>query len=1556
MAFLSDNLRLEIKSIYDSNLVQFASYKKDANIHMVPKDSISHYSVITASAHSNIDTHITLHSDDAEIEVAIFSSNSISFGNDTLLRGNLIVMGSIFALGYDVLTQENTFLLNNFGSSAQKGINSAAEKNLRYLNHIAQTTSNDIINYVNKDLSNMEEALGISQLTSFQNNMFTINDFENLFALKTLDDFAQGSSNHFIINNEYMPVSPVNATVIINGTITSSNLYTNSISTDSIYADKFVGDATNVFNVNREHFNTNQLIETQSSSNQYFTYERAGILATASNINSSNYITSLQQYHNTLLATSEHHTSNFIIVFQSNIIGNYEAYYDDLKAYIVQKNNITYDIFDTRHDTLVSYFNDISNNLLSLCYIIDNNLSNYISYSSNTLIDEMNVSVQSASQYNTNTSNNLYNALSILPETHEDLLKNASKNSLSSLLSSNADASNLVLSMLSLSILTIDILSHVSQELSTKTMTQTVHTANYLQETSNNSIHHINAAFEIANTDAAHISNYIILSLTSAANNLSNYATSTIQNINNTMDASYAFINDRDITRGIKAYSNLSLASTSNIIHNVSNIILNRATEFKHDKDAFYNTMQSSVATLIRGITTDDIPELSASAYYTLERFNHSLHRKTLDDLSGAIGGSNNIIRKQIYDDNLTIDGHITAQNIVVYGDATFKVDVWNTERLEIENWSNTPAVSFFNDDTDDSSIMNLGSIFTMKTNGSVGIHTSSPTETLDVFGTIASDFFHGSGKFLKEIHLLDRSTAYLQEGSSNIYYHDDRVCDILIASNMQTSNDIQSLVDFIYAENLAVMTSNSIVSRVFNDDMQCSNYFLEAAEETHAYIIETPENQWNYAIATSNTLAEYILALDASQSNYILDKTLEIEAQYDRSQANILNYLHGLQSFNPPYTHISNVSNILATKIDTIISDHSNLIFTLSNLFASTYESFHSLDALYLSVASYSNSMDMTSNALVSEMKTNIISMLPYNAGDLYPYTHIYTPVLLHLNFKDKKILNGVDTDDFRLYTVSSNYTNIYPVVGSLMQPFYIYVNRQYEIKKLMNTLNAYATPIAIHFAFYATALATSASIFKIASDRKSYLHIYVSDSQLNFDTQEIHFSGDTGILSNTWYSVDIVFNQTNGSVVLDMSINNISQQFMASYADNLAYERGNNTTMYIGSTDVKLQDFKIYVQNMQEYSITSNVVIKPVRWLESPNYASNYFSPSGRYITTSCNVCIGKIDAAEATLDIYTGDPDMYSIKTNKPIWVQSALLASSDERIKTNIRDFEKADALRQIMEIQPKTYEYIQQQRTELVYGFSAQQVSSIIPNAICLRINSIPNINSIGILYDKYFIAIQGLHLPLAQILLPSTIVLYHNNNVYYEEIESIINPKTMKIANHSGLPDAAIFVYGTVVEDFHTLDKNYIYTLNVCATQELFVRQDAFASNIMYQTSNIHNNHIEGLYHDTSNTKELVQKMTGIIDDAYINTANAWNTLEQIDYNLNVNSMVKTEEISRYVSTFLNKLLYCESNCQKHIQENISIFDDFGGKLEALHIMQNDIDKINKILSANSSM
>ena len=58
-----------------------------------------------------------------------------------------------------------------------------------------------------------------------------------------------------------------------------------------------------------------------------------------------------------------------------------------------------------------------------------------------------------------------------------------------------------------------------------------------------------------------------------------------------------------------------------------------------------------------------------------------------------------------------------------------------------------------------------------------------------------------------------------------------------------------------------------------------------------------------------------------------------------------------------------------------------------------------------------------------------------------------------------------------------------------------------------------------------------------------------------------------------------------------------------------------------------------------------------------------------------------------------------------------------------------------------------------------------------------------------------------------------------NNTIIVEVIE-IINNNSFKIKDINYANDK-IFVYGTEVDDFHALNKEYINTLNVCAVQEL---------------------------------------------------------------------------------------------------------------------------------------
>jgi hypothetical protein len=1582
MAFLSDTLRLEIKSIYDSNLVQFASHKKDANIHLVPEDSISHYSVITTSTHSNIDTHITLHSDDAEIEVATFTSNSINFGNDTLLRGNVIVFGSVFSLGYDVLTQENTFLLENFGSSAQKGVNSATQKNLAYLNNLSKITSNAIINYITADLSNMEQTLGISDLTTFNNNMFTINDFENLFAVKTLDDLNQGSSNHFITNNEYIPTSD-NSNIIIKGTIISSNLHTNSITIDAIYAKQFFGDGTNVFNVNRYHFNTNELAETPVSSNLYFTNARAGSIAYASNIHASNYINNLCQSYNTLFATEDTNLSNFINTYRKHT---------NLVTYLPHQ-----DIFDAHNDSLLSYFANSSDDLTNLNIVLSQSLSNYISDTCNILVEELNIAIQDTYNYTAILDN-----LNMSLEPQHIYIRQASNSSESILASSNAYVSNLILATHNKLLFCIS-QSNIHTIQSTNILLQGLRSpafdaSNYLKQSSNDIVNHVNNSFNILNTHRRQTSNNIIAALNYTTTNLSNYVHNVSKNLKNTIDTSYAFIN-KDVMLGVKEYSNLSLYSTSNTIYNVSNNILGHAYI---PKQSYFN-----LSNLINTITTNNIPEVagvagSTNIYFTQQRFNNSLNSKTLDDLITAVATSNQVIRNNTYDGNLTIKGNVTAQNIIVYNSTVLQTDEYNTERLQIDNWSNATAILFYNTErTDNANIIQIKDsqdILTLKNDGKLGIKlgTQGPTKTLDVLGVIAANYFIGSGELLTQVKLTDKTTADLQEApySSNLYFRIPRLSEILIASNIPTSNFVNKLVDRIYASNLAMLTSNLFAVSILNDDISCSNYILNASNEALRYILQTPDNQWNYAIATSNMLynykADFDVLYDISRLEVTINRSSSITSNYVDLTSNIL------QTSNVPYTHIYNVSNILARKMKTIITDHSNLISGLSNLFETTYltnriaETANALSSQIKTFATYySNLMEQSSNNLVSILKINITSISPYNAGDLYPYSHTYDPNILHLNFKDKKILNGVASDHFRLFS-NSNFTNIYPVLDNFTilnkipsysslnkyafnanQQTYIYVNNQNEIKKLMNALHM-EKPIGMHFVFHTLAQPTQptvASILHLKSNDKTYLHIYVMDMQLrvNIGNDTIFAASSTPIVSNTWYIVDIIFDKTDNSITVDMYINLVQQQIYMKtvpYANNFAYVQGNSTTLYIGNTQalVKIQDTRIYSKstcndiifdinnvlyyglNNSEYTISSNVVIQAVRWLESSNYTSNYVSPFSRYITYTGNVGIGKRDVPEATLDIYTQDPSMYSIKTNNPIWIQSALLTSSDERIKTNIRGFGEQEALQKILAIQPKTYKYIYGSSDRPVYGFSAQQIRSVIPDAVSLHTNYIPNINSAGILYDNHFIRLLNdsrLHIPSI-----STVVIYYNGMIYYEEIEAIVNDRTFKIANKGAIPNAPIFVYGTVIEDFHTLDKNYIFTLNVCATQDLHRLQEDLSSNLNAFTPNMDYSNLEAI--------DALHSQVSILEAADISTANLKSTLEQIDYNLHSFSISQALNASNYVASIIQDLDATENNNKTVLEENVVIFENFNNKINDISIMQTDIENIKILLSNNN--
>ena len=174
--------------------------------------------------------------------------------------------------------------------------------------------------------------------------------------------------------------------------------------------------------------------------------------------------------------------------------------------------------------------------------------------------------------------------------------------------------------------------------------------------------------------------------------------------------------------------------------------------------------------------------------------------------------------------------------------------------------------------------------------------------------------------------------------------------------------------------------------------------------------------------------------------------------------------------------------------------------------------------------------------------------------------------------------------------------------------------------------------------------------------------------------------------------------------------------------------------------------------------------------------------------------------------------------SIRTYYAIWAGTHLHYSSDIIIKTAINDIIDDTALRKILAIEPKTYKYIDtiKRGNNIVYGFIAQQIREIIPEAVSLEKEVIPNIFKIckcendEITLDNNIIS--------SNLSINDKIDIYDNNNKKQYTIKNILDNK---IKINESINSSNCFVYGKEVNDFHTINKDYIFTLNVCATQEL---------------------------------------------------------------------------------------------------------------------------------------
>jgi hypothetical protein len=177
---------------------------------------------------------------------------------------------------------------------------------------------------------------------------------------------------------------------------------------------------------------------------------------------------------------------------------------------------------------------------------------------------------------------------------------------------------------------------------------------------------------------------------------------------------------------------------------------------------------------------------------------------------------------------------------------------------------------------------------------------------------------------------------------------------------------------------------------------------------------------------------------------------------------------------------------------------------------------------------------------------------------------------------------------------------------------------------------------------------------------------------------------------------------------------------------------------------------------------------------------------------------------------------DGTIANLYSNGFMWMLGGLTQYSDSRIKKNIEDIDYDEVLNKLLAIQPKTYNYINEKQlgTHRVYGFIAQQVKEVIPHAVKLTKEYEPNIyKECNCEENKIYVDIPN------NIVLETEIKLLDNDDNHIEC--KIIENGEGYIKVDKSLDTNTIFVYGYKIDDLHMLTKEYIFTLNVCATQAL---------------------------------------------------------------------------------------------------------------------------------------
>ena len=176
-------------------------------------------------------------------------------------------------------------------------------------------------------------------------------------------------------------------------------------------------------------------------------------------------------------------------------------------------------------------------------------------------------------------------------------------------------------------------------------------------------------------------------------------------------------------------------------------------------------------------------------------------------------------------------------------------------------------------------------------------------------------------------------------------------------------------------------------------------------------------------------------------------------------------------------------------------------------------------------------------------------------------------------------------------------------------------------------------------------------------------------------------------------------------------------------------------------------------------------------------------------------------------------TNEVKQLSMIVEKSAWFKQEVVVSSDRRIKENIVDVE--DAREKMRLISARSYSYIDKRKhSGTTVGFIAQEVKEVMPEAVKVEKGFVPNLlKRVTCTYKRdVTLTMSCAELATGRVRLFVTDGEDGENLLDVDVTDGVIEVEKVY---------TQVYAFGYEVEDFHTLEKSKLFSLNFAATKEL---------------------------------------------------------------------------------------------------------------------------------------